>query len=129
MAPGKRSSANEASDAQARDAAIRRAVRAIPRGCVASYGEVAARAGLPGRARLVGRVLGDADADLPWHRVLRSSGELAFPPGSTAFREQKKRLAAEGVQLRGTRVDLGRFGRPGDLDAELWAPPARERRA
>ncbi|MBN8482836.1 MAG: MGMT family protein, partial [Xanthomonadales bacterium] len=38
-------------------AAICQAVRDIPHGCVASYGEVAARAGLPGRARLVGRVL------------------------------------------------------------------------
>ncbi|MBX3692457.1 MGMT family protein [Dokdonella sp.] len=105
-------------------AAIHRAVLAIPRGCVASYGEVAARAGLPGRARLVGRVLAAAGeaARLPWHRVLRANGQLAFPPDSAAFREQKRRLAAEGVILRGTRVDLGRHGWQCNLDAELWAP-------
>ena len=112
-------------------AAIRQAVRDIPRTCVASYGEVAARAGLPGRARLVGRVLAEAGADdaLPWHRVLRADGTLAFPPGSRAFREQKRRLAEEGIQLVGRRVDLARHGWQRDLDAELWAPPPRMRRA
>lgn len=122
MAPGKTTSTVPA--LQPSHAAIHRAVLAIPRGCVASYGEIAARAGLPGRARLVGRVLAEAGAGvgLPWHRVLRSSGQLAFPPGSAAFREQKRRLAAEGVTLRGTRVDLGRHGWQRNLDAELWAP-------
>ena len=115
----------------AKHAAIHRAVLAIPRGRVASYGEIAARAGLPGRARLVGRVLGEAGAAvvLPWHRVLRAGGELAFPPGSAEFREQKRRLAAEGVPLRGRRVELARYGWQRDLDAELWAPPPRTRRA
>lgn len=110
-----------------RHAAIRDAVRRIPRSCVASYGEIARRAGLPGRARLVGRVLGEADAAqaLPWHRVLRADGRLAFAPGSRAFREQKRRLADEGVVVIGARVDLSRFGGPHDLDAELWAPPPR----
>jgi methylated-DNA-protein-cysteine methyltransferase-like protein len=113
-------------------AAIRATVAAIPRGRVASYGEVAHRAGLPGRARLVGRVLGDtpAEAPLPWHRVLRSSGEFAFPRGSRAFREQQRRLAAEGVDTARGRVDLARYGWGRDLDAELWGapPPAPVRR-
>ena len=103
---------------------IRRCVAAIPRGCVASYGEIAVRAGLPRRARLVGRVLGDAGADagLPWHRVLRSDGRIAFPPGSRAFREQRARLIDEGVVVSNGRVDLARFGWQRNLDAELWAP-------
>jgi methylated-DNA-protein-cysteine methyltransferase related protein len=102
--------------------AIRRVVAAIPRGRVASYGEVAARAGLAGRARLVGRVLGDAgpEAGLPWHRVLRADGRFAFAPGSREFREQRARLLAEGVVVLGGRVDLARFGWERDLDAELW---------
>lgn len=98
----------------------------IPRGFVASYGEIAARAGLPGRARMVGRVLREAGecAGLPWHRVLRADGRFAFAPGSKAYREQKRRLLAEGVSLSGTRVDLGRFGWQRDLDTELWSPDA-----
>ncbi|WP_092406010.1 MGMT family protein [Dokdonella immobilis] len=114
--------------------AIREAISGIPPGRVASYGEIAARAGLPGRARLVGRVLRDAGdaAALPWHRVLRADGRLAFAPRSRDFLEQKRRLAAEGVSLKGGRVDLRGFGWQRDLDAELWAPapasPVRRRR-
>ena len=76
---------------------------------------------------MVGRVLGEADAAqaLPWHRVLRADGRLAFAPGSRAFREQKRRLAEEGVVVTGARVDLARYGGQADLDAELWAPPPR----
>ena len=71
------------------------AVRAIPRGQVAGYGEVARRAGLPGRARLAARVLSNnTDPKLPWHRVLRADGRIAFPAGSEGFREQGRRLRA-----------------------------------
>ena len=103
-------------------AAIRRVIASIPRGCVTSYGEIAARAGLPGRARLVGRVLGDAGAGakLPWHRVLRSNGHFAFAPGSRGFREQRARLIEEGVVVAHGRVDLARFGWQRNLDAEVW---------
>jgi methylated-DNA-protein-cysteine methyltransferase-like protein len=104
--------------------AIRDVIACIPRGRVASYGEIAARAGLPRRARLVGLVLRQA-ADqerLPWHRVLHSDGTLAFAPRSRAFVAQKRLLAAEGVILNGRRVDLARYGWQRDLDAELWAP-------
>jgi len=89
---------------------------------VASYGEIAARAGLPRRARLVGRVLREADAalDLPWQRVLRSDGRIAFAPGSRAWREQRSRLVREGVTVVNGRVDLRRFGWQRNLDAELW---------
>jgi len=104
---------------------ILRTIRAIPEGCVASYGELATRAGLPGRARLVGRILGEMpDAKLPWHRVLRSDGRIAFPPGSRSFREQVRRLAGEGVLVVRGRVDLSRHGWERNLDAALWAPPS-----
>lgn len=64
------------SSAQAR-LRILQVVRAIAVGEVAGYGDVARRAGLPGRARLVARVLsGNDDPQLPWHRVVRSDGRL-----------------------------------------------------
>ncbi|HET9033459.1 MAG TPA: MGMT family protein [Dokdonella sp.] len=101
-------------------------ILAIPRGRVASYGEIAARADLPRRARLVGRVLREAGEDmtLPWHRVVRADGCLAFAPDSAEFIEQRLRLSRENVEVRGRRVDMDRFGWQRDLDAELWAPDA-----
>ena len=109
--------------------AILRVIRSIPRGCVASYGEIALRAGLPRRARLVGRVLGDYSAlNLPWQRVLRSDGRIAFAPGSRGWREQRARLLEEGVSVRNGRVNVARFGWQRDLDAQLWnfAPPPNQ---
>jgi methylated-DNA-protein-cysteine methyltransferase-like protein len=102
-------------------ARILAAVRAIPRGQVAGYGEVAARAGLPGRARLAARVLSsNTDPALPWHRVLRADGRIAFPEGSPEWREQSERLRGEGVAVVAGRVAR----RPRSLDAALWGPPA-----
>jgi len=109
------------------------AIRAIPPGEVAGYGEVARRAGLPGRARLVARLLGqNEDPGLPWHRVLRSDGRIAFPDGSSGFREQSQRLRAEGVRVEAGRVKGQRAA--ATLDEQMWgtpmAPPeARKRRS
>ena len=95
------------------------AVAAIPRGRVASYGEIAARAGLPKRARLAGRALREApgDLDLPWHRVVRADGNIACRSG---MREQAKRLRAEGVEVRNGRVRMAAHGMHHDLDRSLW---------
>ncbi|WP_219412941.1 MGMT family protein [Pseudonocardia nigra] len=73
---------------------VRAVVLAIPPGETASYGEVAARAGLRS-ARLVGRILSEDGHDLPWHRVLRADGTCA-PHLAT---EQSARLRAEGVLM------------------------------
>lgn len=111
-------------DTDTRDAMQRilAAVRAIPAGEVAGYGEVARRAGLPGRARLVARLLaGSEEAGLPWHRVVRSDGRIAFPVGSPGFDEQERRLQAEGVAVRSGRVQGRRP--PPSLDETLWGPP------
>ncbi len=110
---------------QDRNARIYAAIAAIPRGRVASYGAIAVRAGLPGRARLVGRLLGEVPEgmELPWFRVLRASGEIALPRGSRGFREQCRRLRAEGVEVRNGRVPLSQFGLDGDLDHALWGLP------
>lgn len=85
-------------------------VRRIPSGCVASYGQIAALAGLPGRARLVGRALSKTLADdaLPWHRVLNAQGGLSLPRNSAVWSEQRALLAAEGVTFRYDRANLGR---------------------
>jgi methylated-DNA-protein-cysteine methyltransferase-like protein len=111
-----------ANTAEARAAAIRRAVRAVKRGTFASYGEIARRAGLPGRARLVGQVLRDAgDERLPWHRVTGAGGRIAFPEGSANARRQLRLLASEGVKNRGNRVLADRLsGSRKSLDALLW---------
>lgn len=106
-------------------AAILDTVRRIPAGRVTSYGEVAARAGLKGRARMVGRVLGLAPDDdpVPWYRVLKSDGRIAADGKGDAFKEQAKRLRKEGVKVsRDGRVDLAIFGWSSDqsLDALLW---------
>lgn len=89
-----------------------RIVHSIPAGKVASYGEVARRAGLPRGARLVGRMLSGlpADSTLPWHRVVNSRGCISLPPGSAAYREQRERLIAEGVAFRNDRIDWARHG-------------------
>ncbi len=96
-------------------------VEALPVGRVISYGEVAAQAGLRGRARLVGRALKVAPVNrpLPWHRVLLSSGHLAFPPGSEAYRRQVRLLKAEGIEVENGRVKRS-TNEHKDLDALLW---------
>lgn len=101
------------------------AIAAIPPGRVTSYGAIAARAGLPGRARLVGKLLGEVPdgMELPWFRVLRSSGEIALPKGSRGFREQVQRLRAEGVEVKNGRVALSAFGLDANLDRALWGMP------
>ena len=121
--------AGKAVSAAAAAARICKVIRAIPPGSVAGYGVVARRAGLPGRARLVARLLSrNDDPTLPWHRVLRSDGRIAFPPDSEGHAEQTQRLRAEGVAVENGRVrDVVRAGT--DIDAQLWAPaPSRPQR-
>lgn len=72
---------------------VRAVVRSIPPGETSTYGEVATLAGIPGRARLVGRILAEDGHDLPWHRVLRADGTCA----PHIAQEQLARLRAEGV--------------------------------
>lgn len=106
-------------------------VARIPRGSIASYGGVAARAGMPGCARQVGRALREAPAALalPWHRVLGAGGRLALPAGSAGDREQRRRLAAEGHEIKGRRVRIAVEDAAASLDRALWGPsPGASRR-
>ncbi len=95
-------------------------VKTIPAGKVASYGQIADLAGLPGRSRLVGKSLGNLpeNAEVPWYRVLRSSGQLAFAKGSEQAQLQTGLLQQENVVVLNNRVKLKEFQWQPDL-AEL----------
>ena len=84
--------------------AIWQVIAAIPEGRVATYGQIAAMAGQPGKSRWVGRLLGQLPRDtrLPWHRVINASGRITNPN----FDLQLKRLIAEGIKPRAGRVIL-----------------------
>ena len=115
---------NERSSANQQHIKIWKTVQAIPYGNVACYGQVADLAGLPGRARLVGKALGKVpeggwnNQEVPWYRVINSQGKISFPAGSDAFIRQKGLLQDEQVVVMGSRVKLADFQWTPDL-AEL----------
>lgn len=82
----------------------------IPKGKVATYGQVAALAGNPRAARIVGWVLNShpKNSEMPWHRVINASGESSLP--SEAKRKlQQALLEAEGVIFEDEQVNLDVF--------------------
>lgn len=88
-------------------------VARIPRGKVASYGQVAVLAGLPGRARQVGHAMSSlpVGSSVPWHRVVNASGAVSERgiPGAEGF--QRHLLEEEGVVFGASgRADLSRYG-------------------
>jgi methylated-DNA-protein-cysteine methyltransferase-like protein len=86
-------------------------VRWIPRGRVASYGQIARLLGQPHAARTVGWALqGLTEDDVPWHRVVNVAGRISISDPEGAW-EQRRRLEAEGVEfdVHG-RIDWKRFG-------------------
>jgi methylated-DNA-protein-cysteine methyltransferase-like protein len=86
-------------------------LRAISRGKVATYGQVAALAGNPSGARQVARILHALSGKeaLPWHRVIGGGGRISLPRGA-GYDQQKKLLAKEGVAVgpKGS-VDISRY--------------------
>jgi methylated-DNA-protein-cysteine methyltransferase related protein len=94
-------------------AAICAVIRRIPKGWVATYGQVAAMAGLPRRARLVGHVLRHLDpaTKIPWHRVVNAKGEVSYSlsrNGNDVV--QQRLLEKEGVEFDNrNRFNLERF--------------------
>jgi methylated-DNA-protein-cysteine methyltransferase-like protein len=97
-------------------------VRRIPRGRVATYGQVAALAGIPLHARQVGYAMHALPVGtiVPWHRVINARGEISVRASSSGDAVQRIQLEREGVNfdLRG-RVDLESF---------QWRPRRRRRR-
>jgi len=86
-------------------ARIRRVIARIPKGRVATYGQIAAAAGFPGAPRLTVRALWSAEG-LPWHRVVAAGGRIAL--GGEEGREQRLRLEIEGVTFQAGRVRMTR---------------------
>lgn len=102
---------------QPRDAAIRKAIRQIPRGKVATYGQVAASAGYPLYHRQVVQVLRKAGDALPWQRVVGAGGRIRLQ--REMGHDQRIRLEMEGVKFRGIRVimeDHQHVFRPWDFE-------------
>ena len=105
---------------------IWRTVQAIPYGKVACYGQIADLAGLPKRARLVGKLLGAVPNDgykgsaVPWYRVINSQGKISLPKGSEAFERQKGLLQEEQVIVNDDRIKLKEFQWQPDLQALLY---------
>ena len=95
----------------------------IPNGKVATYGQVADLAGLPGRARLVGKSLGKVPAGrrVAWFKVLRSNGQIAFEKGSEQALLQTGLLQESGVMVLNNRVKLTQFQWQPDLGELLFA--------
>lgn len=88
-----------------RDSAFRRVILSIPKGKVATYGQVAAAAGYPLYHRAVARLLRmEANDRLPWQRVIGSGGEIKLRFEAAA--EQRLRLRMEGVTFKGKKVNL-----------------------
>ena len=85
------------------------AVRRIPRGQVATYGQIAELAGLEGHARQVGYALHNLPprSSVPWHRVINAKGEISPRSAGDSHELQRILLEAEGVRIdaRG-RIDL-----------------------
>ena len=91
---------------------IYRVVARIPRARVATYGQVAGLAGLPGHARQVGYALHalPAEPTIPWQRVVNARGEISLRSGSDDSRLQRILLEEEGVRFdRRGRIDLERY--------------------
>lgn len=97
---------------------IRKTIRQIPRGKVATYGQVARAAGHPGAARQVVWAL-HVSRGLPWHRVVGAGGRILLA-GESGF-EQRLRLENEGVAFSGGRIRM-------DLHQHEWRLSARRRR-
>jgi methylated-DNA-protein-cysteine methyltransferase-like protein len=97
-------------------AAVYALVRTIPRGEVATYGQVAFLVGRARAARAVGGAMRACPDDVPWHRVVNAQGGISRRRRDVGMLTQRIRLEQEGVRLRRGKVWLARF---------QWEPPGR----
>ena len=93
-----------AAPSEERDRAMRKVIRSIPRGKVATYSQVAAAAGYPLYHRQVVQLLRKSGDALPWQRVLGAGGQIRLKRDMA--HEQRMRLEMEGVRFRGKRVAM-----------------------
>jgi methylated-DNA-protein-cysteine methyltransferase-like protein len=88
-------------------------IRQIPRGKVATYGQIACLAGIPRNSRQVGAILRSlpTELDLPWFRVVNSKGEISFRGNPNSEQDQRAKLESEGVEFNDRdRISLKQFG-------------------
>ncbi|WP_448246728.1 MGMT family protein [Thalassotalea agariperforans] len=101
-------------------------VQLIPTGKVATYGQIADLAGLPGRARLVGRALGLMPKlgwhgkPIPWYRVINAQGKISLPVNSDGFITQRQLLQQEQVVVLGNKIKLAEFQWQPDITELLF---------
>jgi methylated-DNA-protein-cysteine methyltransferase-like protein len=100
--------------------AIWETVKQIPKGKVATYGDIATLSGLSGQQRLVGYALHNLPpkSNVPWQRVINAQGRISLPRRTAGYRRQKKLLEKEGVVFEKEIVDLDRFGLIQSFDRE-----------
>lgn len=87
-------------------------IQKIPKGNVATYGQIAKLAGKPQGSRGVAWILNSSSEahKLPWQRVLNSKGTISFPVGSASFKKQKKLLMGEGIEFdKNNAIDMKQF--------------------
>lgn len=77
------------------------AIKKVPRGRVATYGQIAKLAGNPGAARRVVWILHACSKShkLPWQRIISSQGKISFPWGTGSYTKQKNLLRAEKIEV------------------------------
>ena len=88
------------------------AVEKIPKGKVATYGQVARISRLPRQARLVGYALHNLPygIDIPWQRVINHQGQISFPEKSSSYNRQRNLLESEGIAFVKGKIDLKLYG-------------------
>ncbi len=94
--------------ARAFDTAVYRLVRQIPRGKVATYGQLAALLGYPRAARAVGYAMKRCPHDIPWQRVVNARGGISLRANVSGMITQRVLLEQEGIGFRRGRADLAR---------------------
>jgi len=98
-------------------------IKAVPKGSVASYGQIASIAGVTRGHRLVAAALrASTILDLPWYRIIRSDGRCGMDEGSEGFIKQFSLLKTEGVLAKNGRIDMKRYQWAPDLDFLLFRP-------
>jgi len=88
-------------------------VECIPKGKVATYGQLARMLGHPRRARHVGYALARTpeNRQIPWQRVINAQGRISFPPETPRYHYQYQLLKNEGIEFgKSGRINLRHFG-------------------
>lgn len=83
-------------------------IASIPKGCVATYGQIARISGHPGHSRYVGTTLKNLphDTKIPWFRVINAKGELSFTSDTEAYARQREKLESEGLVFKNNKLSL-----------------------